>query len=273
MGPIGIFDSGYGGLTVFREIEAKLPQYEYIYLGDNARVPYGTRSFETVYQYTRQCVETLFDQGCPLVIVACNTASAKALRTIQQEDLPKYKDEKKVLGVIRPTAEAIQQYTRSGKVGILATAGTVSSDTYPTEIKRFFPHIDVFQQACPLWVPLIENGDLDSPAAQYYTHKYVNQLLAQCPQMDTIVMGCTHYPLLSPLIASFLPPSVHLLGQGKLVASSLADYLQRHPEVASRCRKGESRTFLTTDSAKDFETKGMVFFGRPIEATHFSLAV
>lgn len=271
MGPIGVFDSGFGGLTVFKEIEAKLPQYDYIYLGDNARVPYGTRSFETVYQYTKQCVEALFAHNCPLVIVACNTASAKALRTIQQQDLPHYGEGKKVLGVIRPTAEAIGKLSKTGKVGILATTGTVSSETYVTEINNFSSEIEVFQQACPLWVPMIEAGDLDSPAMQFYTHRYVNQLLAQCPQLDTVILGCTHYPLIAPLIASFLPPSIQIISQGGLVADSLADYLFRHPEVEAKCSKGHQREFLTTDDAIDFTAKGKLFFGKPITAKHFTL--
>ncbi|HLW49965.1 MAG TPA: glutamate racemase, partial [Sphingobacteriaceae bacterium] len=208
MGPIGIFDSGFGGLTVFRAIEKRLPEYDYLYLGDNARVPYGNRSHETVYEYTKECVEILFEMGCSLVVLACNTASAKALRTIQQGDLPLYEDMKRVLGVIRPTAESVGQFSQSGEIGILATTGTVVSNAYPLEINKFFPDITVYQQACPMWVPLIEAGDLDSPATHYYTRLYLNALLAQSPQIDTVVMACTHYPLLEDLIRQYLPASI-----------------------------------------------------------------
>lgn len=266
MGPIGIFDSGVGGFTVFKEIEKRLPQYDYIYLGDSARVPYGNRSAHTVYQYTKECVDELFYRGCHLIILACNTASAKALRMIQQQDLPHYKDLRKVLGVIRPTAEKAGGYTQTGHIGIFATSGTVQSNTYVDEINSFFPKIHVYQQACPMWVPLIENGDLESPAMSYYTEIYTRQLLEQSPDIDTIVLGCTHYPLLSTLIRKLLPEHIKLISQGELVAESLEDYLKRHPEVDVLCSKNGQREFLTTDDEQEFEEQGRLFYGKEIQA-------
>jgi len=267
MGPIGIFDSGYGGLTVFREIVAKLPTYDYVYLGDNARVPYGTRSFETVYTYTKECVEKLFAMNCHLVILACNTASAKALRTIQQQDLPLHTDLRRVLGVIRPTTEVIGDYTRTRHVGILATPGTVRSASYPIEIQKFFPDIRVFQQACPLWVPLVENNELDSEGAAYFVEQDIKRLLHQSPDIDTVILACTHYPLLLPLIRRFMPPHIQVLAQGKLVADSLANYLIRHREVETLSTKGGHIEFFTTDdNAIDFEEKTARFYGQPVKA-------
>lgn len=271
MAPIGIFDSGYGGLTVFKEIVERLPQYDYIYLGDNARVPYGTRSFETVYSYTKECVEQLFSMGCHLVILACNTASAKALRNIQQRDLPGYGDLRKVLGVIRPTAEIIGEYSKTGHIGILATSGTVKSESYPIEINKFFPETKVFQQACPFWVPLVENNELDSAGAAYFVEKHIGELLTQSPDIDTIILACTHYPLLLPLIQKFVPEYIRVIPQGKLVADSLADYLRRHPEVDALCSKSATRQFFTTDSVVDFEEKAAIFYGKPIVAKQQSL--
>lgn len=273
MSPIGIFDSGYGGLTVFREISKRLPEYDYIYLGDNARVPYGTRSFETVYAYTKECVEALFAMDCHLVILACNTASAKALRTIQQIDLPHHTDLRKVLGVIRPTSEIIGRFTRTRHVGILATQGTVKSESYAIEIRKFFPDVTVYQQACPLWVPLVENNELDSPGAAYFVKQDIEKLLNQSPNIDTVVLACTHYPLLLPLIQRVIPPHIRVLAQGELVANSLADYLIRHPEVDEHCSKGGSTQFFTTDSAADFETKARRFYGKPIKASELTLPV
>lgn len=267
-GPIGIFDSGYGGLTVFKEIAHLLPQYDYIYLGDNARVPYGTRSFEIVYQFTKECVFKLFDLGCNLVILACNTASAKALRTIQQNDLP---PGKKVLGVIRPTTESIHQYSQSNHIGILATPGTVLSNSYPIEIDKFHPQIEVHQHACPFWVPLVENNETDSQGAHYFVEKDIQELLSQSPDIDTIVLACTHYPLLLPVINKFVPSHITVLSQGELVAQSLADYLQRHPEVDSQCTRGGFKKFYTTDDAQDFEEKAKTFFGQSITAEHITL--
>ncbi len=271
MGPIGIFDSGYGGLTVFREIVKRLPQYDYLYLGDNARVPYGTRSFETVYAYTKECVEHLFAMNCRLVILACNTASAKALRTIQQHDLPHYLDLRKVLGVIRPTTEVIGNYSQSRHVGILATTGTVKSESYPLEIQKFFPDLSVYQQSCPLWVPLVENDELDSPGAAYFVERDINCLLRQSQDIDTVVLACTHYPLLLPLIKQFMPPHIRILSQGELVANSLADYLNRHPEVESLCTKGGKISFFTTDNALDFGAKARRFYGQAVEAAELKL--
>lgn len=267
MKPIGVFDSGYGGLTVFREIVKQLPQYDYVYLGDNARVPYGTRSFETVYAYTKECVEKLFDMGCHLVVLACNTASAKALRTLQQNDLPRYADVRKLLGVIRPTTESIGRYTQSRHVGILATPGTVRSESYPIEIAKFFPDIAVYQQACPLWVPLVENNDLDSVGTRYFVEKYISQLLDQSADIDTIVLACTHYPLLLPLIEEFVPPGIRILSQGETVAASLADYLDRHPEIDALCSKNGQIAFRTTESASAFDDKASIFYGQPVSAT------
>lgn len=265
LGPIGIFDSGYGGLTIFREIKDKLPQYDYIYLGDNARIPYGTRSFETVYQFTKECVFKLFDMGCNLVILACNTASAKALRTIQQNDLP---PGKKVLGIIRPTAEHIDQLTKNDKVGILATQGTVLSNSYKLEIAKLHPNTNVYQHACPLWVPLVENNEIDTLAAEYLVSKDIEALLSLDPEIDSIILACTHYPLLLPVIKKFTPPSVTVFSQGKLIADSLADYLARHPEVEEACAKNGNTQFYTTDNPTDFEEKATIFFGEPLTAEH-----
>ncbi|HTI91624.1 MAG TPA: glutamate racemase [Puia sp.] len=269
--PIGVFDSGYGGLTVLKEMVARLPQYDYIYLGDNARAPYGNRSFETVYHYTLQCVKWLFDKGCPLVILACNTASAKALRTIQQNDLPKIAPDNRVLGVIRPTTEVVGRFTRSGKVGVLATRGTVLSGSYPIEIAKFFPELEVFQQACPLWVPLIENNEHDKPGADYFVKEYMDQLKEQSPGIDTVLLACTHYPLLKDKIASYLPEGSKLISQGEIVATSLADYLQRHPEIESRCSKGGLLRFYTTDSTEDFDNHASIFYGNRLRSAQAPL--
>lgn len=270
--PIGIFDSGYGGLTVFKEIQAKLPQYDYVYLGDNARSPYGTRSFETVYQYTLEAVNWFFARGCPLVILACNTASAKALRSIQQNDLPRMQDPtRRILGVIRPTTEIVGEFTHTNKVGIMATNGTVSSGSYPIEIHKFWPGLQVFQQACPMWVPLVENNEYNNEGADYFIKKYVDELLRQDADIDTILLACTHYPLLKERIAKVLPANVHLLSQGEIVAASLFDYLQRHPEIESRISKHAHTSFYTTDNTDDFNEKATVFFGKKIDSLHARL--
>lgn len=262
-GPIGIFDSGFGGLTVFREIHRELPSYDYIYLGDNARVPYGDRSFATVYKYTKECVFKLFDMGCNLVILACNTASAKALRTLQQRDLP---TGKKVLGVIRPTTETVDQYTKTKHIGILATQGTVLSDSYKIEIQKFHPDIAVYQQACPFWVPLVENNDLDSAGTHYFVEKEIKALLAQSDEIDAIFLACTHYPLLLPLIQHYVPKGINIISQGGLVAKSLSNYLVRHPAIEEKCLKNGNLTFLTTDNADDFEQKAALFFNKEVRA-------
>jgi glutamate racemase len=270
-GPIGVFDSGYGGLTVLREIVNKLPQYDYLYLGDNARSPYGNRSFDTVYHYTLQCVEWFFEQGCSLVILACNTASAKALRTIQQSDLPKIAPDKRVLGVIRPTTEIIGTYSETKHVGILATTGTVTSESYPIEIKKFYPDITVHQEACPMWVPLVENYEQNSHGADYFVKKNLHNIFEKGETIDVLLLACTHYPLLREKIEEHLPIGVKLLTQGEIVAESMADYLQRHPEIESLCSKSGGREFYTTDSTEDFDSHASNFFGEPVQSKHVEL--
>jgi glutamate racemase len=265
--PIGIFDSGYGGLTVLKELEKVLPEYDYVYLGDNARAPYGTRSFETVYHYTLECVLQLFDMNCRLVILACNTASAKALRTIQQKDLPAIDPSRRVLGVIRPTTEIIGELTRTNQVGIFATSGTVASRSYPIEINKFSPDIKVFQEACPMWVPLVENNEFNSEGADYFIQKNIHHLLAQGISIDTIILGCTHYPLLINKLKHFLPDHVRLISQGPIVAKSLKDYLSRHPEMEKQCSKSGERIFYTTDAATGiFDRQAEIFYGHLIKS-------
>ncbi|ASZ14323.1 glutamate racemase [Chitinophaga pendula] len=271
-GPIGVFDSGYGGLTVLKEIVSELPDYDYFYLGDNARAPYGNRSFDTIHAYTLECVQHLFSLGCPLVVLACNTASAKALRTIQQTDLPKLADpSRRVLGVIRPTTEMVGTLTQSGEVGILATQGTVTSSSYPIEIGKFFPEVKVYQQPCPLWVPLIENNEHEQPGADYFVKQYLDQLLATSPDIDTIVLACTHYPLLLKKIKQHLPGGIAVLSQGKIVAHSLKDYLHRHPEMESRLSRNRQRQFMTTDDPVLFGQMAEIFFGQPVTAQKVEL--
>jgi glutamate racemase len=270
--PIGIFDSGYGGLTVLKEIAAKLPEYDYVYLGDNARAPYGTRSFETVYQYTLDCVEWFFKMDCSLVILACNTASAKALRTIQQQDLSRLGQDRRVLGVIRPTTEIIGNYTRTGHIGILGTSGTIASNSYPIEIGKFFPELKVFQQACPMWVPLIENNEHNDAGADYFVKKYIDRLMSSSPDIDTILLGCTHYPLMENKLHSFLPAGMQLVSQGSIVAASLADYLQRHPEIEQKCSKNGQTGFYTTDSTVDFDNHAGIFYGSGLRSRHIDLS-
>ena len=269
--PIGVFDSGYGGLTVLKEIEKLLPQYDFIYLGDNARTPYGTRSFKTVYEYTLQSVQWLFAQGCPLIILACNTASAKALRTIQQKDLPKYNDEKRVLGVIRPTAEIIGNYTSSNQIGILGTEGTVKSESYLIEIEKNFPGIKVFQRACPLWVPLVENNEYESEGANYFIKKDIEALLNKSHEIDTVLLACTHYPLLLKKIKKYLPEEIKVISQGAIVAKSLKDYLIRHPQIEKNCSKNSGLQFFTTDSPQDFDKHSEIFFGKKVNSMHIDL--
>ncbi|MBD1394568.1 glutamate racemase [Mucilaginibacter glaciei] len=259
--PIGIFDSGYGGLTVFRSIAAQLPGYDYLYLGDNGRAPYGNRSFKTIHQYTWECVQWMFKQGCPLVVLACNTASAKALRTIQQQDLPNGYADKRVLGVIRPTAEVVGNYTKTKQIGVLGTTGTVQSGSYLLEIEHFFPELKVEQQACPLWVPLIENGEYDKPGADYFVQLYLDQLMQQSPNIDTILLACTHYPLLMDKIKAHVPAHVQVLAQGDIVAASLADYLARHMEIEQTLTKTGDRSFYTTiDDTDTFDHHASAFF-------------
>ncbi len=264
--PIGVFDSGYGGLTVLKEIVKELPQYDYIYLGDNARSPYGTRSFETVYQYTLECVQQLFAMGCRLVILACNTASAKALRSIQQNDLPGINPNYRVLGVIRPTAEIIGNLSFTKHIGVLATKGTVNSESYVIEIKKIFPDTVVNQLACPMWVPLIENGEYNNEGTDYFVKKYVDRLLQSDNKIDTILLACTHYPLLLNKIKMFAPPYVQVITQGGIVAGSLKDYLLRHPAMEQECTKGGSLKFYTTDCEEEFSRQAAIFFGQPLKA-------
>lgn len=269
--PIGVFDSGYGGLTILKEMVKTLPEYDYLYMGDNARAPYGPRSFDTVYQYTLQCVQWFFAQGCELVILACNTASAKALRTIQQKDLPGIDSHKRVLGVIRPTTEVIGHYSKSGEVGILGTTGTVVSNSYPIEIAKFFPYIKVYQQACPMWVPLVENNEYNKPGADYFIQQHLNRLFEQSKQIDTLLLACTHYPLLIEKIKAHSPESTTILSQGTIVAESLKVYLQRHPDMEKRCSKNGSRTFFTTDAVTDFDNHASIFFGEKLSSRHLEL--
>jgi glutamate racemase len=270
-GPIGVFDSGYGGLTVLKEIVSQLPQYDYLYLGDNARAPYGPRSFETVYQYTLEAVQWFFNQGCSLVVLACNTASAKALRSIQQNDLEKIAPGKRVLGVIRPTTEVIGNFSSSNEIGVMGTAGTVQSGSYLIEIEKFYPKVKVFQEACPMWVPLIENNEHNGPGADYFVKKHIDNLLNQSAAIDTILLACTHYPLLEEKIKRFIPANIQLLSQGRIVAESLAVYLNRHPEIEQKCSAGGQISFFTTDSTQDFDNHAATFYGKPVRSSHLQL--
>ena len=270
-GPIGVFDSGYGGLTILDGIRQQLPEYDYLYLGDNARAPYGPRSFDVVYEFTRQAVQRLFEMGCHLVILGCNTASAKALRTIQQVDLPKWDKERRVLGVIRPTAEVIGLLTESRHVGVLATEGTIKSESYNLEIKKLYPDVTVSGVACPFWVPLVEYNEADSPGADYFVKKRIDQIMDLDPQIDTIILGCTHYPLLMPKILKYLPAGVKVVPQGEFVAESLKDYLVRHPEMAQRCSKGGTTHYLTTENPDKFKEQAQIFLHEPVEVENITL--
>ena len=258
-GPIGVFDSGYGGLTILDKIRSLMPQYDYLYLGDNARTPYGPRSFEVVYEFTLQAVKKLFELGCPMVILACNTASAKALRTIQQTNLPFIDPTRRVLGVIRPTAECIGELTHTRHIGILATTGTIKSESYLMEVHKLFPDVTVTGEACPMWVPLVENNEYHSEGADYFVQKHIHQLLEKDPKIDTLILGCTHYPLLIEKIRQFTPSHIRIVPQGEYVASSLQDYLKRHPEMDIRCTKGGTCRFLTTESTAKFEESASIF--------------
>jgi len=270
--PIGIFDSGYGGLTVFRSIADQLPGYDYVYLGDNARAPYGNRSFNTIHEYTWECVQMLFKMGCPLIILACNTASAKALRTIQQKDLIHEDPTKRVLGVIRPTAEIIGNYTQTKQIGVLGTKGTVQSESYLIEINNFFPDVKVHQQACPLWVPLVENGEHDQPGADYFVKKNLDQVLAKSDKIDTLLLACTHYPLLQEKIRAHLPKHIKVVPQGDIVATSLKDYLNRHPEMEQKLTRGGTRQFFTTsDDTDDFDHQASMFFSERVKSEYIPL--
>lgn len=263
-GPVGVFDSGYGGLTILRQIRSLMPQYDYLYLGDNARAPYGTRSFDVVYEFTRQAVRFLFGQGCHLVILACNTASAKALRSIQQKDLPEFDPQRRVLGVIRPTVEVIGSLSRTRHVGIMATPGTIRSRTYELEIAKFFPDLQVTGEACPMWVPLVENDEYDSPGADYFVRERIENMLGRDPDIDSVILGCTHYPLLMNKIRRYMPQGVNIIEQGSYVARSLKDYLGRHREMEERITRGGTTRFLTTDQTEMFRQKAVTFMGEQL---------
>lgn len=269
--PIGIFDSGIGGLTVFRSIAEQLPGYDYIYLGDNSRAPYGNRSFNTIHQYTWECVQWLFKMDCQLVILACNTASAKALRTIQQKDLQGLDPSKRVLGVIRPTAEIIGDLSETKEIGVLGTTGTIQSESYPIEIKKFFPDLKVYQQACPLWVPLIESGEYEKPGSDYLIKQYLDELMAQSAHIDTVLLACTHYPLIQDKIKTHLPANINVISQGDIVANSLVDYLHRHPEMEQQLSKKGSKQFFTTDDTNEFDHHASRFFSSAVTSHHISV--
>ncbi len=270
-GPIGIFDSGYGGLTILKEIREAMPGYDYIYLGDNARTPYGSKSFEVVYEFTLQAVRRLFGKGCHLIILACNTASAKALRTIQMNDLPHIDSSRRVLGVIRPTVESIGTLTHNGHVGVVATAGTVRSCSYPMEIHKLFPEITVSQEACPMWVPLVENNEAEHPETDYFINKHLQHLIRKDPDIDTLILGCTHYPLLLPKIKEHLPSHIQVVAQGEYVADSLKDYLNRHPEIDIKCTKSGKCTFYTTEAEDKFIESASIFLHQAITVQRITL--
>lgn len=270
-GPIGVFDSGYGGLTILSQIRERMPEYDFLYLGDNARTPYGTRSFEVVYEFTSQAVRTLFDMGCQLVILACNTASAKALRTIQQIDLPKIDPRKRVLGIIRPTVEYLGDITSTRHVGILATSGTIKSQSYPLEIKKLFPDITVSGEACPMWVPLVENNEAQSEGTDYFVGRHIDNLLAKDDKIDTIILGCTHYPILYDKIRRHTPEYIKVITQGEYVGRSLMNYLERHPEMDALCTKQGTCRFLTTESVEIFRQYASIFFDNDIDVKSVAL--
>ena len=270
-GPIGVFDSGYGGLTILDKIREVLPEYDYIYLGDNARAPYGTRSFEVVYEFTRQAVNKLFDMGCHLVILACNTASAKALRSIQMNDLPSIDPARRVLGVIRPTVECVGEISKNQHIGVLATAGTIKSESYPLEIHKLFPEIQVSGTACPMWVSLVENNESQDEGADYFIRKYINQLLSKDPQIDTVILGCTHFPILLPKIRQYIPEHISVIAQGEYVAESLIDYLKRHPEMDAKCTKNGNCQFYTTEAEEKFSESASTFLKQQISVKHITL--
>ena len=272
-GPIGIFDSGYGGLTILHGIRQLLPQYDYLYLGDNARAPYGTRSFDVVYEFTRQAVIRLFEMGCHLIILGCNTASAKALRSIQENDLPKLDPKRRVLGIIRPTAEIIGSITHTRHVGIFATEGTIKSESYNLEIHKLFPDITVSGVACPFWVPLVEYNEADSPGADYFVKKRIDQLMRLDADIDTVILGCTHYPLLLPKIHKYMPRGIRIISQGEYVADSLKNYFQRHPEIEQRCTKGGQVHYLTTENPEKFKEQAQIFLHEPVEVENVVLGI
>ena len=268
--PIGVFDSGYGGLTILNELLNELPEYDFIYLGDNARSPYGTRSFDVVYDYTLEAVKQLFSMGCELVILACNTASAKALRSIQQCDLPVIDPNKRVLGVIRPSVEEVSDITKSNHIGVLGTVGTVRSNSYPMEINKLFPNVTVVQEACPMWVPLVENNEFNTSGGQFFINKNIESLLKKDPLIDAIILGCTHYPLLKEEIKKCLPDNIKLISQGEIVAKSLTNYLFRHPEMDAKCSKNGTCEYYTTEFVDSFEEKASRFLNAKLKAEHIS---
>ncbi len=272
-GPIGVFDSGYGGLTILKDMISRLPDYDYLYLGDNARAPYGSRSFDVIYDFTRQAVEELFARGCNLVILACNTASAKALRSIQQLVLPENYPGRRVLGVIRPTVETLGDFSATGHVGLLATPGTVRSHSYEMELEKINPSMHISEKECPMFVPLVETNEFSSPGADYFVNKYISETLEGDPEIDTLVLGCTHYPLLLPKIRQYAPDGIRIVTQGSIVAESLADYMRRHPEIDAVCTRGGSRQFLTTESAEKFNRLATLFLdnGTAVNASRISL--
>lgn len=270
-GAIGVFDSGYGGLTILNEIQRIMPQYDYIYLGDNARAPYGTRSFDIVYRFTLQAVNYLFEQGCHLVILACNTASAKALRNIQQNDLPKIDPARRVLGVIRPTVEKVGELSQNGNIGIFGTPGTIQSQSYDIEIAKLHPQFHTYGNSCPMWVPLVENREADRPGADYFVKQEVDNLFSRQPLIDTVILACTHYPLLYNKIRQYVPQSAQVIKQGDIIAESLVDYMHRHPEIDSKCTRGGSTRYLTTENATKFSEMASIFLNQPIAATQISL--
>lgn len=268
--PIGVFDSGYGGLTVLKELVKALPEYDFLYLGDNARTPYGTRSFEVVYEYTLQSVKYLFSRNCPIVILACNTASAKALRNIQQLDLPEIAPDRRVLGVIRPSVEKVSEITENGHVGVLGTVGTVVSESYPIELEKWSGGkvVSTVQEACPMWVPIVENNEIGTEGAEYFIRRHILNIIAKDKDLDTLILGCTHYPLLLETIQKYVPRNIKILDQGKIIAEKLQEYLVRHPEIDNRLTKGGSLTFQTTESAENFEGKAALFMGQKVKAEH-----
>ena len=271
--PIGVFDSGYGGLTVLNELLKTLPEYDFLYLGDNARTPYGTRSFDVIYEYTLQAVKYLFGKNCPLIIIACNTASAKALRNIQMLDLPQLAPDRRVLGVIRPSVEKVAEITQNGHVGVLGTIGTVMSESYPIELGKWSGgHVkSTVQEACPMWVPLVENNEIETEGADYFVKKNIQNILRKDKNIDTLILGCTHYPLLIKSISKYVPENIKILEQGEIVAEKLLDYLHRHTEIEKRLTKNRKRIFQTTESVETFENKAKLFLGEKVNAQHIHL--
>lgn len=270
-GPIGVFDSGYGGLTILHGIRQRLPEYDFMYFGDNARAPYGSRSFEVVYQFTRQAVLKLFSMGCQLVILGCNTASAKALRSIQQRDLPQWDENRRVLGIIRPTAEVIGQLTTSRHVGLLATPGTILSGSYEMEIAKLFPDIKLSGVGCPLWASIVEANEADSPGADYFVKKRIDMLMRKDPEIDAVILGCTHYPLLMSSIVKHVPTGVRIIPQGEYVANSLRDYLNRHTAMDERLTKNGTCQYFTTESEDKFEETAQIFLHEKVNVKHVDL--